>query len=289
VANCIFAFQYREGSVAKLYPISAQSATENVIPSYSLPSPVREDVAFQDEQLRRQLLWLKESWLWLLETKVLASKSPGTPRLKALEVGCGPGYVMELLANHFDVAGVDRDEGMVQKAHNRGLKVIQADAYDLPCENDSFDLVYCSFLMLWLKDPIKAISEMKRVAKHWVICLAEPDYGGRIDYPDELRSLTGCLAKEIIELGGDPYVGRKLRSFFIQNGMEGEVGVHQGVWSHDTLRNQSDQEWAIIEKAAEPNIDSVTLRRGRAVWEEALKNGSLFQFNPVFYALGRKV
>jgi len=223
-----------------------------------------------------------------LETKVLDTKSMGTPRLKALEVGCGPGYVMELLADRFDVAGVDRDADMVQKAHNRGLKVIQADVYDLPCEDDSYDLVYCSFLMLWLKDPIKAISEMKRVAKHWVICLAEPDYGGRIDYPDELTSLTGCLANEIIELGGDPCVGRKLRSFFNQNGMEGEVGVHQGVWSLDTLRDQSDKEWAVIEKAAKHHIDSASLRRGRAVWEEALDDGSLFQYNPVFYVFGRK-
>jgi SAM-dependent methyltransferase len=232
---------------------------------------------------------LRESWLWLLETKVLAGESPGRPRLKALEVGCGPGFVMGLLANRFDVTGVDRDEEMILKARKGGLKVFQADAYDLPFEDDSFDVVYCSFLMLWLKDPIKAISEMKRVAKHWVICLAEPDYGGRIDYPEELTSLTRYLANEIKELGGDPSVGRKLRSFFNRNGMEGEVGVHQGVWSLDTLRHQSDQEWAVIEQAAKGHIDAAALRGGKAVWEKSLDNGSLFQFNPVFYALGRKV
>jgi SAM-dependent methyltransferase len=196
---------------------------------------------------------------------------------------------MELLANRFDVAGVDRDAGMVRSARQRGLKVIQADAYDLPCEDGSYDLVYCSFLMLWLKDPLKAIGEMKRVAKHWVICLAEPDYGGRIDHPDELTSLTRNLANEIKELGGDPYVGRKLRSFFNQNGMEGEIGVHQGVWGLDMLRHQSDQEWAIIEQAAKGHVDAAALKGGRVVWKEALDDGSLFQFNPVFYALGRKV
>lgn len=196
---------------------------------------------------------------------------------------------MELLATHFDVAGVDRDPGMVHSARLRGLQVAQADAYDLPYEDDSFDMVYCSFLMLWLDDPMKVIGEMKRVARHWVVCLAEPDYGGRIDNPAELTELTRYLAIEIKGLSGDPFVGRKLRSFFNENGMKAEVGVHQGVWSIDMLRHQSDQEWASIERAAEGHVDAAALRKGKAAWEEALDTGDLFQFNPVFYAFGRKV
>jgi len=224
-----------------------------------------------------------------LKTKVLAIKPPGVAHLKALDVGCGPGYIMELLATNFDVTGVDRDSGMVNSARLRGFQVAQADAYDLPYEDGSFDLVYCSFLILWLDDPVRAIGEMKRVAKHWVACLAEPDYGGRIDHPAELTELTRYLAIEIKRLGGDPFVGRKLRSFFNANGMEGEVVVHQGVWSAEMLRQQSEQEWTNIERAADGQVDTAALRRGKAAWEEALETGNLFQFNPVFYALGRKV
>ena len=102
----------------------------------------------------------------------------------------------------------------------RGLKVVRAEAHHLPYDDDSFDVVYCSFLMLWLDHPAKAIGEMKRVAKDWVICLAEPDYGGRIDHPGELTNLTKYLALDIKGLGGDPFVGRKLRAFFNDNGME---------------------------------------------------------------------
>ena len=236
----------------------------------------------------RQLLWLKDSWTWLLDNKVLANGLPGAPRLKTLDVGCGPGYVMELLVSHLDVAGVDRDAGMVRTARLRGLDVVQADAYDLPYDDSSFDLVYCSFLMLWLNDPVKAIREMKRIAKQWVICLAEPDYGGRIDCPDELNRLTKYLAIEIEELGGDPYVGRKLRSFFNRNELVTDIGVHQGVWGIDMLRHQSDQEWAGIERAAGRYIDAAELRKGKEVWQRYLDAGDLFQFNPIFYALGRK-
>jgi SAM-dependent methyltransferase len=195
---------------------------------------------------------------------------------------------MQLLARNFDVTGVDKDLGVVQSARLRGLQVARADVYDLPYEDDSFDLVYCSFLMLWLNDPVKAIGEMKRVAKHWVVCLAEPDYGGRVDQPAELTELTRYLAVEIKEFGGDPFVGRKLRSFFNENGVKAEIGVHQGVWSIDMLRNQSGQEWGNIERAAERHVDGAPLRTGKTVWEEALRTGDLFQFNPVFYAFGRK-
>ena len=195
---------------------------------------------------------------------------------------------MELLAPFFDVTGVDNDLGTVNSARMRGLDVIQADVMDLPYEDDSFDLVYCSFLMLWLNDPARAIREMKRVSKHWVICLAEPDYGGRIDHPAELTSLTRYLAGDIREHGGDPYVGRKLRSFFNGNGMKAEIAVHQGVWDLEMLQHQSKEEWASIERAAERHVDATALREGKAAWEEGLKAGDLFQYNPVFYALGRK-
>jgi SAM-dependent methyltransferase len=234
------------------------------------------------------LLWLKDSWIWILETRVLDDLTPKGTRPSALDVGCGPGYVMELLDPFFDVTGVDKDAEMVGSAKTRGLNVSQADAIDLPYEDDSFDLIYCSFLMLWLNDPAKAIGEMKRVAKHWVICLAEPDYGGRIDHPAELTILTRYLAGEIKELGGDPYVGRKLRSFFNGNGMKAEIGVHQGVWDLEMLQHQSKEEWASIERAAERCVDATEMKEGKAAWEESLRAGDLFQFNPVFYALGRK-
>ncbi len=246
------------------------------------------DRAALERQLSRQLLWLRGSWIWLLKAKVIGDRPSERPRLSALDVGCGPGLVMELLAPCFDVTGVDNDPGSISSARSRGLDIALADAHNLPYEDDSFDLVYCSFLMLWLNDPIKAIGEMKRVSKNWVVCLAEPDYGGRIDHPAELTGLTRYVASDIMELGGDPYVGRKLRSFLNQNGMVGEIGVHQGVWDLETIRHQSKEEWAGIEKAAKRHVDASQLRRGKAVWESALESGELFQFNPVFYALGRK-
>jgi len=226
--------------------------------------------------------------MWLLKVKVVSDMEPESPRPSALEIGCGPGFVMQLLEPLFEVTGVDIDAGSIRSARSKGLDVALANANDLPYDDDSFDLVYCSFLILWLDDPVKAIREMKRVARKSVICLAEPDYGGRIDHPAELAGLTRYVAIEIRDLGGDPYVGRKLRSFFNQNGMVADIGIHQGVWDLETIRRQSEEEWAGVERAAERHVDAALLRQGRAAWDGALESGDLFQFNPVFYAIGRK-
>lgn len=239
-----------------------------------------------ERQLRRQAAWLSESWLWLLRTRVL----PGLPpRPRALDVGCGPGYVMDVLGKQMDVEGVDIDPDMVESCRARGLSVTKADATSLPFDDGHFDIAYCTFLLLWAKEPFKVLREMRRVCKSWVLCLAEPDYGGRIDHPPELEGLRDLLVEGIRNEGGDPFIGRKLRALLHQSGLEGEIGVHPGVWDLGRLKEESAEEWRWIELAAGPaGLGDGELDGAREAWRAALEGGCLFQFNPVFYALARK-
>ena len=133
-------------------------------------------------QLQRQVKWLKESWTWLLKSKVLATDMGGR-KLVALDVGCGPGLVMEELGPLFNMQGLDRDKGMVEKCRNKGLTAFHGDAEGMPFEDGSFDVVYCSFLLLWVKEPMLVVKEMMRVSRQWVVCLAEPDIGGGSTIP----------------------------------------------------------------------------------------------------------
>jgi len=239
-----------------------------------------------ERQLRRQAGWLGESWLWLLRTKVLAGM-PGRP--KALDAGCGPGFIMEVLGKEMEVEGVDIDPDMVEMCRVRGLNVTKADAAALPFEDGRFDIAYCSFLLLWARDPVSVLREMRRVSKSWVLCLAEPDYGGRIDYPTELEGLRDLLAEGIRREGGDPFIGRRLRALFRESGMECEIGVHPGVWDMGRLKEESSEEWRWIDGAAKlAGIKDEELDELREVWRAAIGRGSLFQFNPVFYALVRR-
>jgi SAM-dependent methyltransferase len=242
-----------------------------------------------DMQLKRQSMWLKESWMWLLEKKVLSSKEgKSTAGLKALDVGCGAGLVMEILGELLDVKGVDIDPGMVDEARKRGFDVSQADALNLPYEDSSFDIVYCSFLLLWVRDPVKAVSEMKRVSRRWVLALAEPDFGARIDYPENLAKLTQLIIQGMREDGGDPTIGRKLRSVFGACGLKADIGVHPGVWDLDKLYAETMDEWRWIDMTVNVGGRKENLSVLRTAWIDALKKGSLFQFNPFFYAFAKK-
>ena len=234
-----------------------------------------------ERQLRRQSLWLRESWHWLLRTRVL----PGAPRPRALDVGCGPGYVMDALAPLMDIEGVDIDPDMVEMGRARGLSVSEGAAERLPFENGSFDVVFCSFLLMWLGDPQRAIGEMKRVSRGWVLCLAEPDYGARLDHPEKLGGLGRLLTDGISRQGGDPFVGRKLRAHFRRCGLEAEIGVHPGVWDIGRLGEEFEDEWRLVEELAGEGAD---LQPYWGAWKAALADRTLFQFSPVFYALARK-
>lgn len=241
-----------------------------------------------DRQLRRQSLWLRDSWFWLLETKVLGDYAHTDRKPTALDVGCGPGMVIEMLEELLEVRGIDLDPAMVDTCLEKRLNVRQAAAEELPFDDGSFDIVYCSFLLLWVKDPVKVVSEMKRVSNRWVICMAEPDFGARIDYPDEVAPLRQLVIDGIRRDGGDPLVGRKLRSVYSKCGLDSEIGVHPGIWSIDKLRDESTDEWRYIEMTVAPESKGEVYQIAKRAWHDALDNGSLFQFNPVFYAFGKK-
>jgi len=238
-----------------------------------------------DAQLGRQALWLRDSWLWLLRTRVLEKEQR---RLTALDVGCGPGHVMEVMSSVMDVRGVDIDPAMVSEGRRRGFDISEGSAEKLPFGDGSFDFVYCTFLLLWVKDPEKVVAEMSRVSRRWVACLAEPDFGARLDYPDGLAPLREMIEKGIRNEGGDPFLGRKLRGIFARCGLDAEVGAHLGVWSIDKLKEETPGEWRYLRMTAEPSFDSkLQLEKIRSAWDKALNERSLFQFSPVFYALAR--
>ena len=228
---------------------------------------------------------MRESWLWLLRTKVL---SPDNARMTALDVGCGPGLVMELFSPLLDVQGVDIDPLAVREARKKGLEVCEGDAMRLPFCDRSFDVVYCSFTMLWMKDAAQAMSEMARVARGAVVCLAEPDYGGGIYHPPEVAALVRHLIKALQEEGADPFVGRKLGWLMERAGLDAESGTHGGQWSPAQLRAEAAAEWESLEQTVRPKAEPEEMKRAKAAWDAALAEGTLFLHNPIFYAIGRK-
>lgn len=233
-------------------------------------------------------MWLRDSLLWLLDEKIAGRNAREDLPMKALDVGCGPGFTMELFKTRMEVKGVDSDSDIVRACQVRGLDAVIGRAEDLPFETGSFDIVYCSFLLLWVENPLIVLKEMRRVSSQWVACFAEPDYGGRLDYPAELSDQTELVAADIQDKGGDPFLGRRLRSLYSQAGMSAEIGVHMGIWGLDRLRDESDEELKWLGAGASPEKNAEKLEALRTARNEAYRVGALFQFNPIFYAIGRK-
>ena len=83
-----------------------------------------------------------------------------------LEVGCGTGLLLQrAAARAASAVGVDLSEGMLDKARQRGLEVVQGDATSLPFEDERFDLVYSFKVLAHVQDIEAALREITRVTK----------------------------------------------------------------------------------------------------------------------------
>ena len=103
-------------------------------------------------------------------------------------------------------------------------------ACHLPFADQSFDVVLCHFLLLWLKTPVVALKEMARVCMPGgaVLALAEPDHDSRIDSPLELEKLGRLQTHGLKEQGANTRAGRQLSGWFIQAGLEVSREWHSG-------------------------------------------------------------
>lgn len=89
-----------------------------------------------------------------------------------LDVGCGNGYFSYYWENFYQTICLDYSRQML--ALNPCKKKTCGSAHTLPFENDSFDIVFCSNLLHHLQNPFKAVAEMKRVSRKFVV-LSEPN------------------------------------------------------------------------------------------------------------------
>ena len=114
-----------------------------------------------------------------------------------------------------------------------------------------FDITFCHFLLLWVRDPLQALREMKRVTRPGgsILALAEPDYDHRIDKPDELAPLGRWQAESLQRQGADPGLGGHLAELFLQADIP-LTRNRQPCTSIPDIRQtpeERDMEWAVLE------------------------------------------
>lgn len=87
---------------------------------------------------------------------------------KILDIGCGTGSLLAGLSRHFShakVTGLDISQAMAGITKAKGIKVITADAQELPFDGKIFDLVISNTAYQWIINLNSAFKEVHRVLK----------------------------------------------------------------------------------------------------------------------------
>jgi ubiquinone/menaquinone biosynthesis C-methylase UbiE len=213
---------------------------------------------------------------------------------KILEVGCGTGALLSEFPS-FSKAGIFgldivMDAARQSQRNAQTALITCGDGIALPYPDQTFDIVFCHFLLLWVKSPVDIMKEMKRVVQRGgaIIALAEPDYAGRIDYPPTLEPLGRWQAESLRRQGADPDAGRKLHGWFSSAGIPPiESGIIAGGWSAVPSSDERALEWVVIESDLAGQVPAQDIQKLKNLDEAAWTNGERVLFVPTFYAWGR--
>jgi SAM-dependent methyltransferase len=222
-------------------------------------------------------------------------------KTRILDVGCGTGAITSDIAEITEgiVIGIDIDSEKLEVATKAlsdvpNILLIKADATNLPFEDDTFDLVVFTLVIMFVKDQQKALNEMTRVTKSGGIVLAtmEPDYATVINYPEDpfKEVFINCL----INLDADIYAGRKLRTLFNTAGLHTTIGIDTEteylLINDDKIRLKIFEEyfWSTEITLKNDGWKDEEIRKYKQEKIRQIKNGLCFDFLPAFYAIGRK-
>jgi SAM-dependent methyltransferase len=160
----------------------------------------------------------------------------------------------------------------------------------LPYADESFDIVFCHFLLLWVSDPLGALYEMRRVTRPGgsLLALAEPDYSARLDKPKELAVLGALQAESLQKQGADVTLGRRLADLFDQAGIElVETGAIKRPKGEAFTPADWEIEWEVLEHDLAGFASREEIRRLKYLDAQARARGKRVLHVPTYFAWGR--
>jgi ubiquinone/menaquinone biosynthesis C-methylase UbiE len=237
------------------------------------------------QRYRQQAEWTRELRRYIFDKTGLKHGS------RLLEVGCGTGVILSQLKSPAFGLDIALDSLKQAKIHTQNRSPLSCgDARSLPFANDSFDLVFCHFLLLWLPDPLQALAEMRRVVKAGgeIIAFAEPNYEKRIDSPAALAELGKKQTEALRAQGANPGLGATLSELFFRAGIrivEAGTLTRSARVSHPAKDHV--QEWAVLEADLAGFVSEAYLQKMKRIDQAAREKGERILYVPTHYVWGR--
>lgn len=242
----------------------------------------------------QQAAWTRDLRTYLFQKAGLAGA------VRVLEVGCGTGAILrdlvpsECNAEHaqpflygLDIAAV----ALAQcRMHSPSARLARGDALALPYAEASFDITFCHFLLLWVKDPLAALREMKRVTNKGgsLLTFAEPDYRARLDRPQELVAVGELQNRSLQQQGADIGLGDRLADLFDRAGIHVRETGALAPWPAAAMtaeQHSGESESLRDDLARVASGDEV--ERMLEVEARAHEQGQRFFYVPTYFAWGQ--
>ncbi len=174
------------------------------------------------------------------------------PGLTLLDVGCGPGTITVDLAGRLDpgrVTALEMTETALALARNEAVARSQAnidfvvgDVHAMDFADDTFDVVHAHQVLQHVGDPVRALTEMRRVCKPGgVVAARDSDYAAFTWFPasQQLDRWLELYRAAAYENGGEPDAGRRLLAWAHAAGFT-EIDSGSSTWCFAT---PPDRDW----------------------------------------------
>ncbi len=237
------------------------------------------------ERYTQQASWTRDLRRYLFDKAGLSRAE------RVLEVGCGTGALLADLDSPASLHGLDLAPAALAEAriHAPRVSLVNGDALSLPYADYTFDITYCHFLLLWVRDPLQAAREMVRVTRPQghVLALAEPDYSARVDQPESLAPLGRWQAESLRRQGADPSFGSRLAQTFARAGIEvEETGTIQRSTREADTEEQA-REWAVLEADLGDSVAAEEIQKMKLLDSQAWAHGERVLHVPTYFVWGR--
>ncbi len=235
----------------------------------------------------RQANWTRTLRSYLFERSGLENAH------RVLEVGCGTGAVLsDLPEAKALIYGLELDRVTIGQCreHASAALLTSGDALALPFPCGSFDITFCHFLLLWLREPLWALQEMKRVtaSSGYVLAFAEPDYGARLDRPAELAWLGQRQNQALERQGAALRRGAELADLFHKAGIHIlETGAIHPPEARSLTNQDWESEWQVLQADLAGDISAKDLERLRELDRKAMLLGQRMLNVPTYFAWGQ--